>query len=96
VDQMYEDQKVLGGLKRFAKKISLKFDTKITRDDVTKMCDTLKKLKKADKEKYRNSLGNQFHWGLQHSDAFRGIFEDLIHQQFEVAIGIILFQVFDN
>jgi len=93
VDQMYEDQKVLGGLKRFAKKISLKFDTKITLDDVTKMCDTLKK---ADKERYRRDLGFEFGWGLQHSDAFRGIFEDLIHQQFEVAIGIILFQVFDN
>ncbi|MBR6500183.1 MAG: hypothetical protein IKT25_01575, partial [Firmicutes bacterium] len=94
VDQMYADQKVLGGLKRFAKKISLKFDNKITQDDVTKMCDTLMEI--ANKEKYREALGHQFGWGLRHSDAFRGIFEDLIHQQFEVAVGIILFQVFDN
>jgi len=53
-------------------------------------------LKKADKERYRRDLGFEFGWGLQHSDAFQGIFEDLINQQFEVAVGIILFQVFDN
>jgi len=94
VDHMYTDQKVLGGLKRFAKKISLTFDSKITLLDVMDMHATLMGV--ANKEKYRQALGYQFGWGLQHSDAFQGIFEDLINQQFEVAVGIILFQVFDN
>ena len=94
VDQMYADQKVLGGLKRFAKKISLKFDNKITRDDVKDMYAALTGIE--NKEKYRRALGYQFGLGLQHSDAFRGIFENLIDQQFEVAVGIILFQVFDK
>ena len=75
------------------KKVGLRFNPHITLKDVEDMCNAMKS---ANKEKYRNSLGNQFHWGLQFSDTFKGIFENLIDQQFEVAVGIILFQVFDN
>lgn len=99
VDHMYTDQKVLGGLKRMVKKASLnlKYNSHITQEDVTNMYNTLEQAnkEKSNKEKYRRDLGYQFGWGLQHSDAFRGIFENLIDQQFEVAVGIILFQVFD-
>ncbi len=81
------------GVKRFVKKISLKFDKNISLEDVTKMCETMQV---ADREAYRRDLGFQFSWALQHSNAFKGIFESLIDQQFEVAVGIILFQVFDH
>lgn len=94
VDYMDDGKKSLTGrLKKMVKKIGLHFDSKITPADIGNMHTAMLL---ADKEKYRKDLGFDFGWGLQHSDAFKGIFESLIDQQFEVAIGIILFQVFDH
>ena len=95
VDFMYsQDQSLFSGITRVLDHIRVSFNTTLNAGECLSMYIAM--AKEETKEKYRDKMGSKFSDVLKNSKPFRDAFNTLMEEQLEAAVGIVLFQIFEE
>ena len=89
-----DDHTIVGGIGRMIHQIRVTFNNTLTASECHDMAMAMQS--EATKEKYREKMGGKFSEILRNSQAFKDAFHVLIEEQLETAVGIVLFQIFEE
>lgn len=85
---------ILGFINRVAGQIRVTFNTKLTAAECHQMF--LGMCADGAKDNNKAKIGNELSDSLKNNQEFKNAFLKLIDEQFEIAVGIVLFQIFEN
>lgn len=95
VDFLFSDEQgLLGGLGRMLHQIRVTFNNTLSAVECHDMAMAMQS--ETTREKYREKMGSKFRDILEKSQAFKDAYRTLIEEQLETAVGIVLFQIFEE